>query len=206
MLHLNSLGRHARRLPAVVLGTTLAFGLAACFGSDDKKDDPTPTADVPDALHYSFKTPDWERTIDCERLDLPYRTQGGVAYVSASSASTNATFYLTYPQDSSAIVAAANLRRYPITEFGANTVAFDFSHKVPLTDGSSVRLVSQNGSGANSYNEIVAVKYAGRNGNYALFDVKGKYLSQMTEINGNTSAPARAVSGTYNFRLRTLRR
>ncbi|MCI1186820.1 hypothetical protein MON38_05270 [Hymenobacter sp. DH14] len=206
MQHLNAAPRLFRRLPSVLLGTALAFGLAACFGSDDKKDDPTPTTGVSDALHFAFKTPDWNRTIDCERLDLPYSTTNGVAFVSATSASTNSTFFLTYPKDSSAMVAAANLRRYPITAFGANTAAFELSHKLPLTDGSSVRLVSQAGQSADAYNEIVNVKYDGRDGNYALFKVKGSYLMQMTEINGNTAAAPRAVSGTFHFRVRTLRR
>ena len=198
--------RFKRRLPAVLAGAALAFGLTACFGSDDKKDDPTPSNGVSDSLHFAFKTPDWERTIDCERLSLPFATSNNVAYASATSASTNSTFYLTYPRDSSAIVAAANLRRYPIATFGNNTAPFELSHKLPLTDGSAVRLVSQAGSGADAYNEIVEVKYAGREGNYALFNVKGRYQMQMTELNGNSSAAPRPVSGTFRFRLRTLRR
>ena len=202
--HVNFQARSTQRWSAVFLGLALASGLTACFG-DEKKDDPSPNG-VSNSLHFAFKTPDWERTIDCERLDLPYLSSSTVAYASATSASTNSTFYLTYPQDSSKMVAASNLRRYPITTFAASTAAFELSHKLPLTDGSSVRLVSQAGSGADAYNEIVAVQYAGRSGNYALFNVKGRYLMQMVEINGNTSAPGRAVSGTYHFRLRTLRR
>lgn len=191
-----------RHLTLLTLGLTLTGSLTACF---DKDDDPKPDdAAVSESLHFAFKTPDWERQIDCEKLNLAFRdiySNPRVAYASASSASTNSTFFLTYSADSSALVAPANLGKYAITEYGASTSPFELSHKLPPTEGSASRLVSVAGLSATSYNEILAVKYVGHEKGYALFDVKGRYQMLMQEL--NSPAAPKPVSGTFKFRLRT---
>lgn len=195
-----------RRALGLLLAGGLALALTACFGSSDKKDDPAPSTDVPEALHFAFKTPEWNRQIDCEQLSLPfYGLTGGSARAYASSASTGATFYFTYPADSSALVQPAVLRRYAINAYLDNTAPGELSFKVPATETSPLRLISKPGLSAASFNEIMSVKYAGRNGNYARFNVKCRYQMLMKVAQDSTLA-ARPVSGTYHLRVEARRR
>ncbi|KAA9332067.1 hypothetical protein F0P96_11290 [Hymenobacter busanensis] len=198
--------KHAYSFGLAFLGLALSVSLTSCL-TDGKEDDPTPTDNgVTESLHFAFKTPDWQRQIDCTHLDL--NAYGGFGtttyYTSATSASTNSTFYLSYPKDSSAIVAATNLKKYPIADYGQSTeLPFRFSLKLPTTEGSTGRLVSKAGESADVFNEIVAVKYAGRDGSEAKFDVKGRYQMQVSELN---TTNVKTVTGTYHFRIRTTRR
>src|SRR6478736_916514 len=164
------------------LSLFLVLGLPGC-GDDEEKDD-NPTAGVSESLHFNFKTPDWERNIDCERLDLPSSSLDSVTYItSATSASTLSTFYFSYPKDSSQIVKPANLKQYSIKRVGNNDGPFQLALKLPLTEGSSQRLISKDGQSADSYNEILAVKYDGHNATEAFFKVKAKYQMQTAEVN-----------------------
>lgn len=173
--------------------------------SDDKKEDPAPSGGVSDALHFAFKTPDWERTIDCERLSLSPRNGGpGLSFVSAQSASTSATFFFLYPADSSAMVRPRPTPRFAITAFYEGSHPFEMSLKLPPAEGSAERLVSNPGLTADSYNEVAEVKYAGRDGTQAVFDVKCRYQMLMRLLSDSTVR--KPVSGTFHFKVRTTRR
>ncbi len=194
-----------KRLPVYLTSLLVA---ALVFSCDvlDKEDDPAPdTGGVSDSLHFSFKTPDWSRNIDCSQLDLPsYGLDNQNYYVSATSQSTKNTFFLSFPKDSSAIVNSSNLKKYAIAEYTENDGPFQFSLKLPLTDGSSARLVSKGGLSEESYNEITAVKYMGRDGSSAVFSIKGRYAMTAYELNNSTNE--KAVSGTYHFKVKTTTR
>ena len=149
-------------------------------------DEPTPEDGVSESLHFNFKTPDWERKIDCTHLNLPsYSLSEEIYYTFATSQSTKATFFLSFPSDSSEIVKAANLKQYAIKEYGANDAAFQLSLKLPLNDGSSKRLLSKNGQSETSFNEITAITYLGHEEGEAVFKIKGKY--QMVAMESKTS-------------------
>ncbi|MCB2408150.1 hypothetical protein [Hymenobacter lucidus] len=191
-----------RRPALLALGGIVSLGLASCFESG-KEDDPAPT--VSESLHFAFKTPDWERHIDCEQLNLsfsPLYTNPKIASASATSGSTSSTFYFTYLADSSALVAPANIAKYAIGEYLSNTGAFELSHKLPTTEGSTSRLVSVAGKADNSYNEILSVKYIKHEGIYAIFDIKGQYQMQMKEYVNGVAGATKPVSGSFKFRLR----
>lgn len=177
--------------------------LTACSGSDeDENVGGNNSGEVSNTLHLSFKTPDWERFINCEQLDLfGYGINETTNYVSATSASTKETFYFSIPKDSSAMAAPANLKKYAITEYGMNGNPFEFSQKLPLTDGNSNYLVSSAGLTANSYNEVTAINYIGGDSDFALFKVKCRYSMTMKEA-GNEST-TKQVSGTFHFKVRT---
>lgn len=188
-----------------ICGLSLFFVLAlpGCQDDEVKNDDPTPG--VSESLHFNFKTPDWERNIDCERLDLPATYLDSATYItSATSQSTLSTFYFSFPKDSSKIVNPANLKQYSIKRVGNNDGPFQLALKLPVTEGSSQRLISKDGLSADSYNEIISVKYDGHNATEAFFKVKAKYQMQTAEVNDPNLQ--KAVSGTFHFRIRTTRK
>lgn len=192
-----------KKLPVFLTSFLIAAFVISC-DILDKEDDPSPES-VSDNLHFSFKTPDWSRNIDCSHLDLPsYPLDNQNYFVSATSQSTNNTFYLSFPKDSSAIVNPINLKKFAIAEYAENNGPFQFSLKLPLTAGSSARLISKGGLSDESYNEITAVKYIGRDGSLAVFAVKGRYA--MTAYELNNSANEKAVAGTYHFKVKTTTR
>ncbi|AMM50991.1 hypothetical protein TH61_07065 [Rufibacter sp. DG15C] len=179
--------------------------LSLCFLTACPSDDPEPTPEVDDSLHLAFKTPDWERKIDCTHLDLPSMQHNATTYYTfASSASTRNSFFISFPKDSSAMVAAGNLKQYSIKNFGDVSGPFQFSFKVPVTEGSSTYLVSQEGFSAQEFNEITAIKYVGASGSEAIFQLKGKYQLSALELNSN--GVKKNISGTYHFKVRTTRK
>ncbi len=190
---------------------TMACLVLAGLNSCGSKDGVNPggnnngTGTVDNTLHLAFKTPDWERKIDCTHLDLDgYGATDSTVMVSAESASTKETFYFTYPKDSSVIVKPANLKRYAITVTGANRAPFEFSQKLPVTEGSTTKLISEEGLSAQSYNEVTDVKYVGRAGTQALFQVKCKY-SMIMHPSDNESTK-KTVTGTFHFKIKTSRK
>ncbi|WP_156180678.1 hypothetical protein [Rufibacter radiotolerans] len=159
---------------------------------------------IDEDLHLSFKTPDWGTKMDCTQLDLPsYGLNTQTYYTFGTSVSSNNTFFLSFPKDSSAMVLPANLKKYPVQELGNHTLPFQFSMKVPVLEGSRASLISKEGLSTDSYNEVVAVKYVGRSGPDALFQIKGRYKMQMVEVNA-PNAP-KLVSGTYHLKVKTTR-
>ena len=80
-----------------------------------------------DRLHFSFKTPDWERWVNCD-LDFPvialnYSTN----VISISSASSKASLFFLYPKDSSKIVNDRELKRFKSKCFSENDEPFQYS-------------------------------------------------------------------------------
>lgn len=175
----------------------------ACSESDENETTGGNGA-VSNTLHLSFKTPDWEQFINCEKLDLyGYPVNETTNYVSATSASTREAFYFSIPKDSSAMVASGNLKKYAVTEYGQNENPFEFSQKLPVTQGSDTDLVSLAGLSDDSYNEVVAIEYIGKEDNNALFKVKCRYKMKTYEL-GNISH-IKDISGTFHFKVRTSR-
>ncbi len=159
---------------------------------------------VDNTLHMAFKTPDWERKIDCTHLDLdPIGLNDSTSYVSATSASTNETFYFSFPRDSSAMVRSSNIKKYDITRVGANKKPFEFSQTLPINAGSTTKLVSLAGSATDSYNEVLEIKYTGVKGNYAQFQIKCRYSMNMQETLNESNK--KLVTGTFHFKVKAKR-
>ena len=188
-----------------LLTALCAMLLIACSGSDENDGVNNPgNGGVSNTLHLSFKTPDWEEFINCEKLDLyPYPVNETTNYVSATSASTKESFYFSIPADSSAMVQPGNLKKYAITEFGQNANPFEFSQKLPVTKGTSDYLISTAGLSDLSYNEVVAITYDGHDETDAFFKVKCRYLMQASELSNETNV--KSISGTFHFKVRTSR-
>lgn len=172
--------------------------------SSDEEGDDTDDGSVSNTLHLKFKTPDWERTINCEQLDLmPMNPADGVFAVSATSASTNETFYFSYPQDSSDMNQVSNYKKYGIVGYGDNDEPFQFSQKLPDNQGSNDRLISLPDNSNTYYNEVEKIEYVGHEAEYSIFKVKCKY-NMRTYLLSN-EATIKDVSGTFHFKIRTTR-
>ncbi len=188
----------------LLVPAVLSVLLIAC-NKDDSKNTRTKGESIPESLHLSFATPDWNRHIDCTHLDLdPVGLDSSIFYVSATSGSTKETFFFTYPKDSSDLVDPANLKRYSIREYGKHTGPFEFSQKLPVTALSTDWLISMDGNSAAEYNEVVAVKYVESTDKYASFQIKCRY-EMNTYVHTNTSNIKR-VTGTYHFKIKALRK
>lgn len=172
--------------------------------SSDEEGDNTDGGSVSNSLHLKFKTPDWERTINCEQLDLmPMNPVEGVYAVSATSASTNETFYFSYPQDSSDMNQVSNYKKYAIAGYAENDAPFQFSQKLPDNQGSTDRLISLPDMSNSYYNEVEKIEYVGHEEEYSIFKVKCKY-NMRTYLLSN-EATIKDVSGTFHFKIRTTR-
>lgn len=183
--------------------SALAFSATITSCSSEEEGEST-GGEVSNSLHLKFKTPDWERTINCEHLDLmPMSPIEGVYAVSATSASTNETFYFSYPQDSSAMNQISNYKKYAIAGYGDNDAPFQFSQKLPDNQGSSDRLISLPDMTSQYYNEVEKIEYVGHEANYSIFKVKCKY-NMRTYLLSNESV-IKEVSGTFHFKIRTTR-
>jgi len=175
-------------------------------GKKDELESDASTGEVSTALHLSFKTPDWEQHIDCEKLDLfPYAINDSTYTVSASSASTRESFVFSYPKTSAKMLKAKISLKHKITEYGSNEEPFQFSQKLPLNANSiedtSKRLVSAKGLSDSEYNQVVKVELLGSEQNYDLFKVVCKY--QMKAYLINDPATIKTISGTFAFKVRT---
>ena len=158
-----------------------------------------------DRLHFSFKTPDWERWVNCE-LDFPViALNDSTNVISFSSASTKASLFFSYPKDSSKIVNNRELKRFKIKSFSDNDEPFQFSQKLPLNenslDDSTTKLVSNEGFSETEYNEVVEVKYIRSELNNAVFRVKCIYKLNARII--STPEISKPVTGTFTFLVRT---
>lgn len=190
--------------------TFLHFALSILFltplvsCSSDEEGEDTGGGTVSNSLHLKFKTPDWERTINCEHLDLmPMNPAEGVYAVSATSASTSETFYFSYPQDSSAMNQVSNYKKYAIVGYADNDAPFQFSQKLPDNQGSSDRLISLADNSNTYYNEVEKIEYIGHEGDYSIFKVKCKYNMRAYLL--SDEATIKEVSGTFHFKIRTTR-
>lgn len=157
-------------------------------------------------LHFAFKTPDWERKVDCTLLNLyPSFVNDTTSSVRATSASTKESFWLTYPKDSSEIVRPRTYKKYKIMEYGYNEEPFQFSQVLPLDasslGNSSKTLVSKAGFSATEYNQVTEIKYIKSESQYAVFKIKCAY--EMKTYLPSTPTVNKPVSGTYAFIIRT---
>ncbi len=161
---------------------------------------------ISDQLHFSFSTPDWNRFVPCDLLDdfVSYPLNDSTLYIHASSASTKLIWYFSIPRDSSKMGLASNLKRYSICDYGTNTSVFEYSQRLPITEGSNVFLGSSKGLSDSSYNEVSNIKYLSSDAEYALFNVKCKYKMIMYEY--GTLLNKKNVTGTFNFKVRVLRK
>ncbi len=192
----------------LLLAISSSLALFSCTkNSDDNGENSgtTPNGEVSNSLHLSFTTPDWNRFIDCSLLDLnPIGINATTTYFAATSASTRESFNFSLPKDSSKMVLASNLKKYSIKNFGQNAAPFEFSQKVPITDGNATYLISSGGAiSDSSYNEVTEIKYVGNETNYALWQVKCRYKMMAYEL-GNT-ANRKPITGTFHFKVRTTK-
>ena len=144
--------------------------------TDENKD----LQDSNDDLHFAFKTPDWQRKVDCKRLDLYPIIFNDTTYgVSAYSVSTKEAFCLTYPKDSSQMVRPRTYKKYKIMEYYFNEEPFQFSQKLPLDESSlddlSKKLISKAGFSSAEYIQVTEIKYIRSEAQYAVFKIKGIY-------------------------------
>ena len=160
---------------------------------------------ISNELHLSFATPDWDRTINCDQLNLfPKILNDSTNYVAGTSASTAETFCFSLPPDSSQMVNKTNLKRYSIKNFYENNAPFQFSQKLPLNSGSNLRLVSMDSLTNFSYNEVTEINYIGFEATFCLFKVKCKYIMLAKEVGNETNI--KPITGTFHFKVRTSRK
>jgi hypothetical protein len=187
--------------------TIFFFGLIPILITCSKSSDSNSNAS--ESLFMSFKTPDWERTIPCDLLEFPVNLwNDSTSLANSTSQSTRQSFYFTYPPDSSKMVRAGNIKRYPIMNYGANNAPFQFSQKLPmdanLLDDLSKRLVSMEGFDASSYNEIQSIEYKGSDSQYALFIIKGSYSMQAQHV-GSSPLVVKPITGSYSLKVKTTK-
>jgi len=160
-----------------------------------------------DALHFSFKTPDWERWVNCELDFEPITLNDSTNIIAFSSASTNASLCFTYPKDSSKMLNNRELKRFKIKSYYDNNEPFQFSQKLPLNQNSlndlTTKLVSNEGFSDTEYNEVTEVKYIKSETNNAVFRVKCNYKLNARII--STPEISKPVSGTFTFLVRTTK-
>ena len=178
--------------------------LTSCTTDEAKNSDSSNPASLD--LHFAFKTPDWERKIDCTLLDLyPIVFNDTTSGVSAYSASTKEAFCLTYPKDSSDIVRPHTYKKYKVMEYYSNEEPFQFSQKLPLDESSlddlSKKLISKAGFSTTEYNQVTEIKYIKSEAQYAVFKIKGVY--EMKTYLPLTPDVIKTVTGTYTFIIRT---
>lgn len=182
----------------------LAMVFITIISCSKSTENTTNSSGVSNDLHLSFVTPDWNRTINCDQLNLfPIYLNDSTNYVSATSASTLETFCFSLPADSSQMVKTDNLKKYAIRNFFENNSPFEFSQKLPLNNGSSLRLVSIDSLTNFSYNEVSEINYTGFEATYCLFKVKCKYVMFAKEVGNETNI--KPISGTFHFKVRTSR-
>ncbi|PPL04686.1 hypothetical protein [Parapedobacter indicus] len=193
----------------------LVFILCALLIASCEKKTPNPDEDqtesttIPNSLHIAFETPDWKRQIDCSHLDLyPSSVNDEVFYVFASSQSTLNTFVFSYPSRASELEKPASKGRYPVAEYANPTGPFQYGMKLPLDDDkfdiTYGRLVSNAGDSETEFTEITEIKRVGTEGEYALFQIKGRYGFNSTLETPSGTEVGNYVKGTFHLKVRAL--
>lgn len=178
------------------LSVLLAF-LSSCSSPGDNISNKEETDTVSENLHLSFTTPNWSQKIDCSHLVLDASSGGTTTTISATSQSTNETFYLVVPTDSTSF-SKIELKKYPISFSGG----LSFNQKLPVTRGNSLRMYGvEKFDTTNNYNEITSVNYDKSDNSFAYFKIKASYKMTMeTADKQHKNVP---VSGTYHFLVKT---
>ena len=189
------------------------LGISLLIASCSKSNDPSPDSNndpgnstIANNLHIAFKTPDWQRQIDCTHLEMPPVSVGDNTFmISGTSASTLVTFYFCYPRKSAVLAQASNVKKYGVSDVAATGDVFEIAMKLPQSGDKMGtehgRLVSNEGNGQGEYTEIVSIEKTGTDGAYDLYNIKGRYAfkARLLPDNGTDIKP---VSGTFHFRIR----
>ncbi|MFC6877553.1 hypothetical protein ACFQZF_07685 [Flavobacterium myungsuense] len=191
----------------LLLGSSIILSVFYSCNSESNTDSTSSNSEASNRLHFSFKTPDWERWVDCD-LDFPANAKNdSTNIISFYSASTKAALCFTYPKDSSKIVKNRELKKYKIKSYLDNEEPFQFSQKLPLDQNSlddlSKKLVSNEGFSDEEYNQVTEVKYIKSETNYSIFRVKCSYKLKARII--STPEISKPVSGTFTFLVRTTK-
>ena len=193
-----------------------SFFIIVCLASSCAKNDANPEDNeqtggkaVPNSLHIAFETPDWKRQIDCSALDLyPTAANDEVAYVFASSQSTRLTFVLSYPSLASELEKSPSTGRYAAAEYLKPTGPFQYGMKLPLDDDkldlSDGRLVSKAGNSETEFTEITEIKRIGIEGEYVVFQIKGRYGFNSTLVKASGNEVGKYAKGTFNLKVRAF--
>ena len=191
----------------LLVGFSFLMSVFYSCNTESNTDSASSNSDAFNKLHFSFKTPDWERWVDCD-LDFPANAlNDSTNIISFYSASTKAALCFTYPKDSSKIVKNRELKKYKIKSYLDNEEPFQFSQKLPLDQNSlddlSKKLVSNEGFSDEEYNQVTEVKYIKSETNYSIFRVKCSYKLKARII--STPEISKPVSGTFTFLVRTTK-
>jgi len=202
-------------LKVTFLFSTILFACLSCTSdgldiNTDISNDSTTSSEISNLQHISFYTPEWNRFIDCSLLDFqPNYQNDSTSFINASSASTKQSFYFTYPSDSATLANASNIKKYSIRLYGSHEGYFEFSQKLPYTDGSADRLISEYGFSDSIYNQILSIKYLDSKASMPRFEIKGRYVMMAYVLNtsdySNTSNK-RKITGTYNIKVSVNRK
>lgn len=176
--------------------------------STDQKNNSENSNIISDDLHFAFKTPDWERKINCQDLDFfPEKVNDSTSMIYAESLSTKVTFYFTYPRDSSKIVKTNFLKKHKIMTPRANNEPFQFSQKLPIdatTQDYMNKLISLEGISETEYNQISEIKYLKSEIDYALFKIKCNY--EMNAYSNLSPTIIKPITGNFTFIIRTTKK
>ena len=175
------------------------FALAVILSAAGCSKDDSTTPGNSENLFFSFHTPDWAERIDCTHLDLDAT---GTGFLSAMSQSTAEQFYLKVPTDSSEWASGSHAKRYAI---GSDSL-FQFNQTLPITKGSSTRLIGINQFSESSYNEVTSVKYLSSDAEGAYFSLRANYKMIMKVHYSASMDTTRFVYGEYHFKIKTARK
>ncbi|PID95654.1 MAG: hypothetical protein CSA94_00435 [Bacteroidetes bacterium] len=162
-------------------------------------------------LFFSFKTPEWERSIPCDKIKFPPDNQISeeISYVQASSISTNASFTFSFPADSSAMASASNIKSYGIVGYQNTDNMKSFSISMKLNkkgpEDPKYRLISLDGFSDKDYNKVTSIEYVDSDSKYANFIIKGNYKMKMLVIGGEKEE-FQHVTGSYCIKLNTYKK
>lgn len=189
--------------------TIIVFAVLGCISSckkDNSNSLNTNPDEVDNSYHFSFKTPDYEKYVPCDHVDL-FGNQWGdsTRRISFSSASTNADFTFTYPSDSSFIVSKKLLKKFPIRNADYYSSIFCLSLTVPETPGSAESIYNIGGFDDNNYCQITEIKFLENDGIYSKFSIKGKYKLE-AKSSTNTDNTPKLITGTFHWKVNAARK
>lgn len=182
------------------------ISILSCTKDKSTDDDNNPSETIPEALHVYFNAPSWKREIDCSKLVLePIDSDESNYFVKATSESTNATFMLSYPNTATELAKAANIKTYPVSDYGDLKSPFQFALLLPK-DAASIapgnpRIASNAGNSSTEYTEIVKIERVKTVGASAVFEIQGKYAFNGRIVGG--SSDAIPVKGTFRLQIYT---
>lgn len=161
---------------------------------------------VSESLHIYFETAKWKREIDCSHLELqPMELDETSYYVEAASESTNSIFKFSYPNTASALSAASNLRKYPVSDYAELKGPFQFALLLPVNAESiapgNPRIVSNAGSSDTEYTEIIKIERVGTENGKAVFEIQGRYAFIGRTVGQGSSEETSPVKGSFKLRV-----